>query len=179
MLHASGRIHRNLLAPPGRVRAFAKPLAPKVAEAAKACSPWSDVPPRCNFGPLGGNAGTCSDLAGNQSRAAWRTQPAWRLRLNSRWPTKPENRQRHARTGRANISTKPRLPPPIDGPSPGRKTPAKPDAAILPGAFYTSFSSQVTQGTCAKSPVVSNIRLFPMATLPCWPFRAQAASALD
>jgi hypothetical protein len=71
------------------------------------------------------------------------------------------------------------LPPPMDGPSTGRKTPAKPDAAALPGTFYTTFSSQVTQGTCAKSPVVSNIRLFPMATLPCWPFRAQAASALD
>ena len=77
------------------------------------------------------------------------------------------------------ISTKPRFPRPIGGPSPGRKTPAKPDGAALPGTFYTSFSSQVTQGTCAKSPVVSNIRLFPMATLPCWPFRAQAVGALD
>ena len=51
--------------------------------------------------------------------------------------------------------------------------------AVLVQKIYTSFSSQVTQGTCAKSAVMSNIKLFPMATLPCWPFRAQAASALD
>jgi hypothetical protein len=53
---------------------------------------------------LAETAGSCSDPAGNRSRTAWRTQTAGRLRSNSRWPTKPENWQRQARTGRANAS---------------------------------------------------------------------------